>query len=325
MEKRNIIIDCDPGVDDALALAYIAANSDFFRLLAVTTVSGNQTVEKVTRNALDLTAFYGMDVPVARGASGPITRKAIYAPEVHGNTGLGYCRLPETKKELASSNAVAYLHEVIMGLPENEKVTLVPVGPMTNIALLFKTFPEVKERIQEIIFMGGAARGGNTTPAAEFNIYVDPEAAKVVFDAGIPMVMCGLDATQKCALTRNQIMKFCQSDNAVAKACGDMEGFTLDTYNKYRGEASVHDVVPLMYMVHPEIFRAEKVILDVDCSDGPSRGSTICDLRWWHYDPEELKDRVLLDADREKFQEYLITAIYELGEKLKGGEGKENI
>lgn len=322
MEKRKIIIDCDPGVDDALALAYAAANLQAFELLAVTTVSGNQTVEKVTRNAVNLTEFYGLEVPVAKGASEPITRKAVYAPEVHGNTGLGYCTLPTAKKQLASGNAVTFLREVIMALPEGEQVTLVPVGPMTNIALLLKTFPEVKSRIREIIFMGGAARGGNTTPAAEFNIYVDPEAASVVFHSGIPMVMCGLDATQKCALSKNQIMKFCQSGNEVAKACGDMVGFTLDTYNKYRGEASIHDVVPLMYMLHPEIFKAEKAVLDVDCSQGVSRGSTLCDLRWWNYDAEDLKDVVLLDADKEKFQEYLITAIYELGEALEGSKGK---
>lgn len=318
MERRKIIIDCDPGVDDALAIAYAAANLQAFDVLAITTVSGNQTIEKVTRNALALTDFYRLDVPVARGAAAPIIRKPVYAGEVHGNTGLGYCQLPDGTKEPASENAVTYLYDVLMSLPEGETATLVPMGPMTNIALLFKTFPEVKARVREIVFMGGAAGGGNTTPAAEFNIYVDPEAAKVVFDSGIPLVMCGLDVTQKCALTKNQIMKFCQSNNEVAKACGDMVGFSFSTYNKYRGEASIHDVVPLMYLLHPEYFRGEKAVLDVDCSDGPSRGSTICDLRWWRYDEAEMNAQVLLDADKEKFQEALISAVYELGERIKG-------
>lgn len=312
-ERRKIIIDCDPGVDDALALAYAAASQDTFEILAVTTVSGNQTIEKVTRNALDLTEFYGLDVPVAKGMEGPIVREAIFAPETHGETGLGLCVLPPSARQPEKENAVFYLHRLLTELPEGEKITLIPTGPLTNIGLLLRLFPEIKNKIQEIIFMGGAANGGNITPSAEYNIYSDPEAAKIVFHSGIPLIMCGLDVTLKCALTRRQVAKLCQSGHTVAKACGEMAVFTLEnTSSKYRGMVSIHDVVPYMYLTHPEIFSSERAILDVDCSEGPSLGRTICDFRWWKHDEEETNCLVLTDADSSKFQEYLITALYEL-------------
>lgn len=313
MEKRKIIMDCDPGVDDGIALAYLAANRDKLSLLAVTTVSGNQTVEKATKNALDLLTFYGMDVPVARGMDAPLIREAIHAPEYHGENGIGECSIPAAEKGPEKENAVLYLKKILSELEEGEKATLAVTGPMTNIALLLKLFPEVKEKIQEIVFMGGAACGGNVTPSAEFNIYADPEAAKIVFRSGVPLVMCGLDTTLKCTLTRQQILKLCQSDKKVPKLCGDMVGFTLEnTSEKYRGKVSVHDAVTLMYLLHPEIFTVKKTILDVDCSEGISRGTTLCDFRWWEHDEEDMTSLILMDADESRFQEELITALYEV-------------
>lgn len=315
--KRKIIMDCDPGVDDAIALAFAAAHSDELELLALTTVSGNQTIEKVTENALKLVDFYGLDVPVAKGMREPIVREALYAPEVHGATGLGACVLPETSRSVADENAVLYMRKLLMELPEGEKVTLIPTGPLTNIGMLLKLFPEVKEKIREIVFMGGAASGGNVTITAEFNMYVDPEAAKIVFHAGIPLVMCGLDVTMKCTLKRSQVAKLCQSGNPVAKACGDMAGFYLEnTPSKYRGESSIHDVVPLMYLIYPEIFKIEPTILDMDCSEGASRGATLCGYDWWRHDESKINASILMDADSSKFQEYLIEALYELGETV---------
>ncbi len=319
MEKRRIIVDCDPGVDDAIALAYAAANQDKFQILGITSVSGNQSIEKVTRNALNVAEYFGLDVPVARGMEGPLVKEPLLAREIHGENGLGQCEFPEASGTVVKEHAVLFLYKKLVELSKKEKITIVATGPLTNIAMLLKLFPEVKEKILEIVFMGGAAMGGNVTPSAEFNIYVDPEAASIVFMSGIPLVMCGLDVTLKCTLKRNQVMKLCQSGNPAAKICGDMAGFVLEnTSTKYRGEVSVHDAVPWMYLLHPEIFTGKRTILSVECSDGQARGTTVCDLRWWNHDEEELNSIVLLDADQERFQEYLITALYELGESMKG-------
>ena len=309
-EKIKVIMDCDPGIDDGIALAYAAAHQDEIELLAVTTFAGNQTIDKVTKNALELVDFYGLKVPVARGQERPLVKEVIHAEEFHGETGLGHCVLPETGTKAASDNAVFFIREILDDLPEGQQVTFIETAPMTNLALLLRVFPEVKDKIRRIVFMGGAVKGGNVTPAAEFNIYADPEAAKIVFEAGIPLVMCGLDATMKCNLTRNQIMKLCQSGNPVARACGDMAGYVLENSSKYRCVASIHDAVPFMYLLHPEFFKMEKAILDVDCSDGAGRGAMLCDFRWWLHDEEIIKDMILTDADTESFQQELFEAIY---------------
>ena len=303
-------MDCDPGIDDGIALAYAAAHQDEIELLAVTTFAGNQTIDKVTKNALELVDFYGLKVPVARGQERPLVKEVIHAEEFHGETGLGHCVLPETGTKAASDNAVFFIREILDDLPEGQQVTFIETAPMTNLALLLRVFPEVKDKIRRIVFMGGAVKGGNVTPAAEFNIYADPEAAKIVFEAGIPLVMCGLDATMKCNLTRNQIMKLCQSGNPVARACGDTAGYVLENSSKYRCVASIHDAVPFMYLLHPEFFKMEKAILDVDCSDGAGRGAMLCDFRWWLHDEEKIKDMILTDADTESFQQELFEAIY---------------
>ena len=309
-EKIKVIMDCDPGIDDGIALAYAAAHQDEIELLAVTTFAGNQTIDKVTKNELELVDFYGLKVPVARGQERPLVKEVIHAEEFHGETGLGHCVLPETGTKAASDNAVFFIREILDDLPEGQQVTFIETAPMTNLALLLRVFPEVKDKIRRIVFMGGAVKGGNVTPAAEFNIYADPEAAKIVFEAGIPLVMCGLDATMKCNLTRNQIMKLCQSGNPVARACGDMAGYVLENSSKYRCVASIHDAVPFMYLLHPEFFKMEKAILDVDCSDGAGRGAMLCDFRWWLHDEEKIKDMILTDADTESFQQELFEAIY---------------
>lgn len=317
MEKRKIIMDCDPGIDDAIALAYAAANPEAFELLAVTTVAGNQTIEKVTRNALDLTAFYKLDIPVAAGMVEPIVREPQTASEYHGKNGLGDCTIPKSEAEPVKEMAVFYIRKLLTELPEGEKVTLICTAPLTNIGILLKIYPEVKDKIEEIILMGGAVAGGNVTASAEFNIYVDPEAARIVFKSGVPVVMCGLDVTEKCALTASQIQKLSQSENnKIAKLSGDMTAYSLENGNKFRGQVSIHDAVPYMYLTHPEIFRTEKAVLDVDCSDGVSAGRTIADFRWWLYEESE-ENLVVMDADAAKFQEYLIEALYELGEKVK--------
>ena len=287
-DKIKVIMDCDPGIDDGIALAYAAAHQNELELLAVTTSAGSTRIERVTKNALELVDFYGLKVPVAGGQDRPLVKAAIYAEEFHGETGLGHCVLPEAKSEAASDNAVLFIRDILNAIPEGEQVVMIETAPMTNLALLLKVFPEIKNKIRKIVFTGGAA--------------------------GIPLIMCGLDATLKCNLTRNQIMKLCQSGDPAARACGDMAGYVLENFSKYRCVASIHAAVPFMYLIHPEFFKTEKVFLDVDCSDGAGRGATLCDFRWWLHEEDEMKDMILTDADTESFQQELFEVIYSVSE-----------
>ncbi len=315
MKKRKLIIDCDPGVDDAVMLALAAAHQEQLEIMGIITVSGNQDIEKVSRNARDLSEFFGMKAPVARGMDRPIVRKPLYAPETHGEDGIGGCVLPAAQKTEIRENGILFMRKLLEEMQPEEKASIVATGPLTNIALLLRMFPETAERIREIVFMGGSLSGGNVTDAAEFNFYEDPEAAKIVLHSGVPLVMCGLDVTEKCTLTRKQILKMCQWGSPAAKLCGDMLGYCLENSSeKYRGEVSVHDAVPVLYLLHPEIFEGGHKILDVDCSEGTARGAVLGGFRWWKNETEETNVYVLTDADKKKFQEYLITSLYELAQ-----------
>ncbi|MFS8540486.1 MAG: nucleoside hydrolase, partial [Tissierellales bacterium] len=215
MTKRNIIIDCDPGHDDVMAILLALANQDKLNILGVTTVAGNQTLEKVTLNLRKLYTYLGISTPAASGAARPIIRELVLGSDVHGESGLDGWDFPEPTFQLDSTNAVTFLREKIMNA--EGKVTLVPVGPLTNIGLLFSVFPEVKEKIEAISLMGGSIYAGNHTPHAEFNIYVDPEAAKVVFDSGIPIIMSGLEVTHKASITEEEIAELRAMDGKVTK------------------------------------------------------------------------------------------------------------
>lgn len=315
--KRKIILDCDPGIDDAVALCVAAAHPEAFKLLAISTVGGNQTIEKVTENALRLSAFYGLSVPVIKGAAGPILREPLTASDVHGKNGIGNLELPPSPVKAVEENAVVYLKNVIDRLEDGEKVTLVPIGPLTNIALLLKVFPEVKERIEEIVLMGGSLYGGNVTASAEFNIYEDPEAAAIVFDSGLPIVMCGLTATGKCGLDGETVQKLRNGKGKVAVAVGEMIRFYLDG-PAYTGKpmASIHDASTFMYLLYPDIYKSEKMIVKVDCSEGFNRGMTVCDMRKEKY-REEPTVTVLTDADGALFKQHLVESIQKLDRMLQ--------
>ncbi|MDY0257951.1 nucleoside hydrolase [Gudongella oleilytica] len=312
MEKRNVIIDCDPGHDDVMALLLALAHQDELNILGVTTVAGNQTLEKVTYNLRRLYAYLGMRTPAASGASKPIIRKLQLGDDVHGVTGLDGWEFPEPDFQLDSTNAVTFMRDKIMAA--EGKVTLVPVGPLTNIGLLLSVFPEVKDKIDMISLMGGSIYAGNRTPHAEFNIFVDPEAAKVVFDSGIPIVMSGLEVTHEAAITDSEIQELRESDGRVSKMCGELLYF-YTRYHSREGYSSypLHDVCSVMYLLRPDIFKWKDLQVDIDVSDGPHRGRTAADNReWMRYDKPNT--RVLLHIDREEFIKILRKAFEKLDE-----------
>jgi pyrimidine-specific ribonucleoside hydrolase len=222
---RRIILDTDPGVDDAMAI-FLALRSPELKVEAVTAVSGNVPLEFTLPNALRLVEIAGRtDVPVAGGASVPLVRKLITAKYVHGNNGLGGVDFPAPTLKPVSETASALISRLIRSSPG--QITIVAVGPLTNIATVLRTDPEIAGMIQQIVIMGGSLSGGNITPAAEFNLYVDPEAARVVFDAGIPLNMVGLDVTEKVLLREEHIQLLERAQNPVSQAAGKIMRATL--------------------------------------------------------------------------------------------------
>ena len=277
---RPILIDCDPGIDDAVALAMIAAYRERLSLLGITTVAGNQTLERVTRNALDLSALLRLGAPVASGCDAPLLRKKEVAADIHGSTGLGDCRLPRSESTPVSTNAVTFLRDTLLALPQGQTATLLPTGPLTNIALLLKTFPEVKARIDTICLMGGGLSGGNVTPSAEFNIWADPEAAQMVFSAGVPLVMCGLDATMQGGLTRPQVDSLLRGNGPVSGYYGEMLDFYFRSpAYQNRDMVALHDATTVLYLLSPQLFSTCTCPVSIDCSEGMNRGMTVGDRR----------------------------------------------
>ena len=314
MKKRNIIIDCDPGIDDVVALCFALANEDKFNILGITTVAGNQTIEKVTDNALGLMSFLNKDIKIARGSKGPLLREKRPAIKVHGENGVGDYQFPHTK-ELYSQNAVEFLKNTIM--ESEEKVTLVPVGPLTNIALLIKTFPEVMDKIELVSIMGGSTGIGNTTPTAEFNIWADPEAARIVFDSKLPIVMSGLNVTHSTGLFRHDVDQLLTSDGKVTKMCGEILNYYFMGDHVKKGTFTpIHDACALMYLIYPELYTFKHMPVTVDCSEETNRGTTVCDFREW-VDQGENNPRVLIGVDMEKFREILLNDLYKLDECYK--------
>lgn len=315
MKKRNIIIDCDPGIDDIIALSFAIANEDKLNILGITTVAGNQSIEKVTSNTLKLISFFNKDIKIAQGQKGPLLREKCVASKVHGENGMGDYQLPEAKIKLSSNNAVTFLRDTI--LDAEDKVTLVPIGPLTNIALLIKTFPEVVKKIELLSIMGGSTDTGNYTPSAEFNVWADPEAAKIVFGSSIPIVMSGLNVTHNTGLYREDVDNLLKSKGKISHMCGEILDFYFKGDHVKNGRFTpIHDACSIMYLLHPEIYKYKHMEVAVDCSEGLNRGNTVADVRdWIKYD--ESYPKVLLEVESGKFTELLLSGLYRLDDILK--------
>ena len=299
MDKRNILIDCDPGVDDVMALILAVANQKKLNIMGVTTVSGNQTLAKVTRNLRTLWTFLNVDIPAACGSAKPLIREPLHGGEIHGETGMDGWDFPKPVFQLESDNAIVFLRDKIMGA--KGKTTIVPTGPLTNIGLLLSVFPETIEKIETISLMGGSIYSGNRTPFAEFNIYADPEAAKIVYDSGISIVMSGLEVTNKAAISDEEIRMLMDSQGRVSR----MSGYLLNSYTRFHkskgySKYPMHDVVSVMYLIRPDIFKGKNYQVEIDTSTGVYRGRTAADTsEMLTY--ESPNAHVLLDVDRDQF------------------------
>lgn len=308
---KNILIDCDPGHDDAMAIMTAYAYPEYFHILGITTIGGNQTLEKVTNNAKNILTYIGAEIPLAKGQEGPLVKPLETAGEAHGESGMDGPYFSGTDYPVISENAVHFMYEQIMACPE--KVTIVALAPLTNVALLIKVYPDVKEKIERISLMGGGISHGNCTETAEFNIYVDPEAAHIVFHCGVPIIMSGLDVTEKAAITLEEIRTLKQKGR-VSHLVYELLSFYHESGKQFGFTNSpIHDLCAVQCLLAPEIFQGIYRYVDVDTDEGRTRGQTYTDLRILpKHEPNAL---VLTEVDREQFVKILIEGLERLDEK----------
>lgn len=279
---RKIILDCDPGHDDAVAILLAAGNPDI-ELLGLTTVGGNHTIDHVTRNAQQVLTVAGLtSVPVYRGATRPLLNDVVTAEDIHGDTGMeihGF-ELPEPAVGVQDDGAVQWIVDTLMR-EEPGTVTLVPTGPLTNIALAARLEPRIVPRVREVVLMGGAYGAGNYSPSAEFNIAVDPEAAAIVFGEDWPVVMVGLDLTHQALATPEVEARFA----ALGTFAGDFVVGLIDAFRRNYKDAQgfdnppVHDPCAVAYVVDPSVVETVAVPVSVELAGSLTRGRTVADLR----------------------------------------------
>jgi inosine-uridine nucleoside N-ribohydrolase len=304
------ILDCDPGHDDAIALLLALASPEI-NVLGVTTVSGNQTLEKTTANAIRVLDHIGRrDVPVAAGANRPLVRERQTAAEVHGESGLDGPRLPPPSRTPEQAHAIDWIASTVMESPE--PVTLIATGPLTNIALLVARYPELESRLPRIVLMGGAIGEGNTTPAAEFNIWVDPEAASRVFQSGVEVTMVGLDVTHRALMTPDHTQRLAAAGRA-GKLVADLYDFYARFHESRYGwdGAPVHDAVAVAHVIDSTLLTTTHCGVVIDTGPEPSRGRTHVDTRHAMGWAPNCHAAVEIEGDR--FLELLITRIASLG------------
>jgi purine nucleosidase len=276
---RRIILDCDPGHDDAMAIL-LAHGCPEIDLAAITTVAGNHTLDLTTLDALRICTLAGIKgVPVAAGCAAPLIRPLLTAPEIHGVSGLEGHRWGEPAVRPVPEHAVDVIVELVMSAPG--EITLVPTGPLTNIAMAVRREPRVVERAREVVLMGGAYTRGNVTPAAEFNIYVDPEAAAIVFDAGWPVTMIGLEVTHMAGATEQVLARIGALGTPVASAVVGMLEFLREQVLRETGIGTphLHDACSVARVARPELVSCLEARVDVELAGRYTAGMTVTDFR----------------------------------------------
>lgn len=276
-ERPKILIDCDPGHDDAAAILYAARHLE---LVAITTVFGNQDVAQTTRNALRICTLAGLEIPVAQGASRPWVEPPRPIPETHGRTGIDGALLPESRRAIDSRSAVELMLEMSRLYPQ--QLVIAALGPLTNVATALRADPELSTRLRAITLMGGSTTVGNVTPVAEFNIFADPEAAHAVFNAGVPLYMCGLNITRQVGVGPAHIEQLASGESEVGRSFAGLFSFYRERLSEVYGlaTASLHDPCALMPLIDETLVTFRPMHVDVELSPGLTRGMTVCDARY---------------------------------------------
>ena len=298
MEKTKIILDCDPGHDDAVAIT-LAANSDKIDLLGITVVAGNQTLEKTQINARNVCQWLGVDVPVYAGCGQPMVREKMIAGDIHGETGLDGPVFPPLTKELEKEHAVNFIIKTLM--ESDGDITMVTTGPMTNLAMAMRMEPAIIPKIKQIVLMGGAYTNGNVTPAAEFNIIADADAAYVCFTSGLPITMMGLDVTRKVLCYPEIVDRMEKIGNKASKLFADLMRFFCKTQKEVFGweGGPLHDPVTIAWLIDPSVVTLKPMHVDIDIRSVQSYGRTNCDF--FGYGGQEPTANVAIDIDAAKF------------------------
>ena len=311
MAPTPVLLDCDPGHDDMVAIL-LAAGSPAIDLLAITTVGGNGPLEQTTRNALLTCTLAGIrDVPVAAGCASPLVGPALSAPEVHGESAMDGSDLGEPDVTPADAHAVEVMAELLAAA--TEPVTLVATGPLTNVALLLRRHPRAVAALREVVVMGGSTGAGNYAPLAEFNVMVDPEAAHVLFTSGLPVTMCGLDVTHQALATDAVLAGLSALGTPLARTVVELLGFFADRYRDLWGfpAAAVHDPVAVARVIAPEVVRCVQANVVVELAGTFTRGATVVDR--FGVTGRAANAQVALELDAPAFWALVTDAVAALG------------
>ncbi|APE43721.1 nucleoside hydrolase [Sulfitobacter alexandrii] len=306
MPPRQIIIDTDPGQDDAVAILLALASPDEIEVLGITCVAGNVPLDLTARNARIVCELANRtDIGVFAGCDRPLGRDLVTAEHVHGKTGLDGPDLPDPQMPLQEAHAVDFIIDTLRSAPE-KSVTLCPLGPLTNIATAFEKAPDIVGRVQEIVLMGGGYfEGGNITPAAEFNIYVDPQAADIVFRSGVPLVVMPLDVTHKALVTKPRNDAFRALNSKVGVAVAQMTDF-FERFDKekYGSEgAPLHDPCVTAYLLNPDLFTGRHINVEIETRSDLTLGMTVAD--WWRVTDRAPNALFMGDIDADGFFDLL--------------------
>ena len=309
-----LIIDSDPGLDDALAIGLAIARPELF-LLAVTTVGGNADVRHCTENALRLLHAFGRsDIPVAEGAAGPLTGEVVRATAIHGEGGIGRTSLPPSPVGVYPDGAVALMARLLSDSPV--PVAIAPIGPLTNIALLLRLHPGLTAKIAHLSIMGGSIGEGNTTTSAEFNIYADPEAADIVFRSGVPITMMGLDVTHQATLDAAASRRIRDAGTASGRIAAELVDYAIERVGEWYGgtTTAIHDAVAVAHLAIPDLVSVAAYNVRVDTTDGPARGRTVCEGHAYRQERYGLgaNAEVGIRIDPTRFEDLLVDAFANL-------------
>lgn len=314
MTPKRILIDTDPGIDDSLAILLALASPEV-KLEALTVVSGNCSAQQGVINALSVLELAGAShIPVAQGVPVPLVQPLFVAPETHGELGIGYAQLPRPETAPDPRHAVDLIIETLLASPG--EISLVPIGPLTNLAMAIRKQPQIVSAVKEVILMGGAIRaGGNTTPLAEFNVFCDPHAAHIVFHSGMPITLVPLDVTYQAILTQNDVDTLLEIASPISRFVAEATRFYMefhDTYQHIKG-CVINDPLALALTFAPYLVKTEDLYVDVDISGGVSMGKTFADF--YHIQPKEPNLRVALDVEAREFIELFLTRIQNLAQQ----------